>query len=126
MSSLQWILWLLLCGTALVLCSSFFLSEAGIVGEVALGWRPFPTVLTEINPIATSELSAWGPFERFQTRPILRSADWPWAINLYTSGLVDWPSRMLTKIGATENSIRIWHTACGVLPLPHSLLVCET
>ena len=117
MSSLQWTFWLLLCGAALMLCSSVFLEEAGIVGEVALGWRSFPTVLTDTDPISTSQLSNWGPFERFQTRPILRFGDWPWAINLYTSGLMDWPSRILTKAGATELHIRLWHAACGVLPL---------
>jgi hypothetical protein len=93
-----------------------FITEMGIVGEVAWSWmvgQPGPVEIIGENT------HQWGPFIGGYTRPIERlqigELSLPLAINSYTGGLADWPSRMLAACGATLQTTMIAHTMLAAL-----------
>ena len=114
--------------TALVLyfvLSLGFVTEMGIVGEVAWSWmvgHPGPVEITG------QDAHQWGPFVGGYTRPIehleIGSLSLPLAINSYTGGLADWPSRLLAAAGASFETTMILHTslAAVLLILTHRFL----
>ena len=88
----------------------------GIVGEVAWTWmagHPGPI------EFAGEDSHQWGPFIGAYTRPIERlqigDLSLPLAVNCYTGGLSDWPSRLLAAYGASFHTTVIAHTVLAAL-----------
>ena len=103
---------------------AFSFRELGFVGEVCMGWANTPTVLSDTNPLSWSNAriepssgSSWGPLNANETRPLeelqLGPVSLPLAINQYTGGLGDWPSRILFLLYPSPLFIRIWHVVLG-------------
>ena len=102
------------------LLSAVSATDMGIVGEVAIGWgleRP-PQVLVSVDPMlwadGAAERSAGhraGPLIASQVRPLeqLYLGGWtlPLAINQYTSGLPDWPSRLLFLMTDSVQAVQV-------------------
>ena len=109
----------------------------GIVGEVALGWaldRP-PQVLVSVDPPLWADGAAQpsaghraGPLIASQVRPLeqldLGAFRLPLAINRYTGGLPDWPSRLLFLATGSVAAVQALHVLLGglLLVLVHRFL----
>lgn len=122
---------------AYTILSSLIANDLGIVGEVALGWaldRP-PRVLASVDPLLWADGAAEptaghraGPLIASQVRPLeqldLGLLTLPLAINRYTGGLPDWPSRLLFLLTGSVPAVLIFHVGLGglLLGLVHRFL----
>ncbi|MEC7985180.1 MAG: hypothetical protein VX278_08445 [Myxococcota bacterium] len=115
---------LLLIISLYLVLQAFSFHELGIVGEVAMGWGETPDVWSEIDPVvwgnaanSPSSGSVWGPFIANETRPQeqlrLGSYTLPLAMNQYTGGVWDWPSRIVYSIYPSPMAVRIFHILLG-------------
>lgn len=109
----------------------------GVVGEVDLSWglgSP-PTALVELSPpvyadgaSAPSAGHRVGPLVASQVRPIeglrLGQLTLPLAVNAYTGGLPDWPSRLLFLLTDSRRLVTGLHVLLGglLLALVHRFL----
>ncbi|MED5370914.1 MAG: hypothetical protein VX899_07880 [Myxococcota bacterium] len=95
-------------------------NAVGIVGEVALGWSlpSPPRVLVDFQG-TLADSWAWGPLHAAQVRPIERlvlgPVELPLAINSYTGGLPDWPSRLIVALGGGQLGAVTLHLLLGGL-----------
>ena len=107
------ILILLLYFTVQTIC----FEEAGIVGEVAIGWSSKPNVIINTHPTTLDTGHEWGLFLARQTRPMesigVFGYNIPLAINSYTSALPDWPSSILYSLVSSPQLIQIFHIILG-------------
>lgn len=96
----------------------------GVVGEVAIGWTPGPppVVVTDLARGAAGP-TPWGLLSASGTRPVLALAGWPLAVNTYTGGLPDWPTRLVVAATGWESAVWV-HVALGglLLALAHRFL----
>ena len=108
--------------------SALSATDMGIVGEVAIGWaldRP-PQVLVSVDPVQWADGAAAGtaghragPLIASQVRPLEQLAlgvlTLPLAINQYTSGIPDWPSRLLFLLTGSVQAVQGLHVMLGGL-----------
>ena len=95
--------------------------DVGVVGEVAVGWMagPPPQILIELDDLTTTEDGAadWPLLAASQTRPIERidieGGHLPLAINSYTGGLPDWPSRIVHAVTGSVAAVQALHIGLG-------------
>jgi hypothetical protein len=92
--------------------------EVGVVGEVAAGWysgNPPEVVASTIQEGGAAHRA--GPFTARETRPMeLLSLGWielPIAVNLYTGGIADWPSRLLHAASGSWKAVLLLHGLMG-------------
>lgn len=100
--------------------SRAFLTEAGVVGEVAAAWAEPPSVWVALDPPARSHARSGesvgvslGPLRWSPTRPTLLLGALPLQVNAYTGGLPDWPTRLALAAGGPRGA-RALHLALGV------------
>ncbi len=100
--------------------SRAFLTEAGVVGEVAAAWAEPPSVCVALDPPALSHARSGesvgvslGPLRWSPTRPTLLLGPLPLQVNAYTGGLPDWPTRIALAAGGLRGA-RALHLALGV------------
>ncbi|MFT4978122.1 MAG: hypothetical protein ACI8S6_004030, partial [Myxococcota bacterium] len=128
---------LLVALTLYSLLAALIANDLGLVGEVAMGWaldRP-PAVVVSLDPLLWADGAAEqtaghraGPLIASQVRPLeqldLGIVRLPLAINLYTGGLPDWPSRLLFLLTGSLVAVLTFHVALGglLLGLVHRFL----
>lgn len=103
----------------------FTVRGVGLVGEVAIGWAlpSPPTVLVQLEPPVSGDGA--GVVRASRTRPterlVLGPVELPLAVNAYTGGLADWPSRaavgLARPFGAGIPAGLLTHVALGALLL---------
>ncbi len=97
--------------------------DVGVVGEVAVGWLsgPPPTIVIDLDTLATTDEGAsdWPLLAASQSRPIERiklgDQHLPLAINSYTGGLPDWPSRAVHAVTGSPFAVQALHIGFGAL-----------
>ena len=91
--------------------------EAGIVGEVAIGWSSQPNVIINTHPITLDDGHEWGVLLARETRPreslVLWGLSIPLAINSYTSAIPDWPSALIYSVFRSVEGVQYFHILCG-------------
>jgi len=92
------------------------IQNMGVVGEVAWSWMDGRANLHQPVSLQTHD---WGPFTASSTRPMetfsLGNIVLPIAINGYTGGLADWPSRLLSAAGIGYESTMFAHWLLGAI-----------
>ena len=92
------------------------LNNMGVVGEVAWSWMDGRSSLHQPPDLPSDH---WGPLVASSTRPMaaLQLGDFslPLLINTYTSGIADWPARILSAFGASYDATMFFHYALGGL-----------
>ena len=78
-----------------------FLIPIGWIGEVTPMWSTIP--ITNID----QPLSCIGNLCLYSTRPLVRSGEFPWMLNVYTASFPDWPQWILYHIFNSPLIIRI-------------------
>ena len=99
------------------LLQGFYFREAGVVGEVSIGWSSQPSVVVHTNPVQYDDGHQWGLLRARQTRPTetiqIGEKHIPIAVNSYTSAIPDWPSFALHQLYPSPLLIRLFHIALG-------------